>query len=410
MLQTERQGLGKGSTVAAVIAGNLLFGTGLIFHAFLYNFYLDALHLPTEVMGHAAAALTAGGLVMLLPAGVLTDRAGPKLSVTIAAAVLAVGLVLGAVVTTPLAVYAAAAVAGAGSGIWRVATPPILMGLTEPGPRARAFAWNVGLLVGWGGLGTAIAGLTPGWLEHRWSLAHLAAMRGALILGAVGSAASVLLFRTLRGPLARAAQVTAMAPAPAPDPVNGASPQEMRQMLLLVSLVAVWMLGQALAAPFFNIFFSREHGLPIARIGVVFAAVNGAWALAVLASGEAARRFGVGRVLNAALLLFGPAMLGLSVAGSVQLAVTLYFFQGLIGPVTNPLIDQWLLGQTSRERHGLVSSWRQVAADLSGMIGASFGGYLLATGGFDSLFRVAAAMGLVGGIGLIAGARLGRRR
>jgi len=403
MLQTERQGLGKGSTVAAVIAGNLLFGTGLIFHAFLYNFYLDALHLPTEVMGHAAAALTAGGLVMLLPAGVLTDRAGPKLSVTIAAAVLAVGLVLGAVATTPLAVYAAAAVAGAGSGIWRVATPPILMGLTEPGTRARAFAWNVGLLVGWGGLGTAIAGLTPGWLEHHWGLTHLPAMRGALILGAVGSAASVLLFRSLRGPLEHTAEVIAAAdPAPASASANG-------RMLLLVSLVAVWMLGSALAAPFFNIFFSREHGLPIARIGVVFAAVNGAWALAVLASGEAARRLGVSRVLNAALLLFAPAMLGLSVAGGVQLAVTLYFFQGLIGPVTNPLIDQWLLGQTSPERHGLVSSWRQVAADLSGMIGASFGGYVLATGGFDSLFRVAAAIGLIGGLGLIASGRVGRR-
>src|SRR2546427_10162221 len=178
MLQTERQGLGKGSTVAAVIAGNLLFDTGLIFRAFLYTFYLEGLHLPTEVMGHAAAALTAGGLVMLLPAGVLTDRTGPRTAVTIAAAVLAVGLALGAVATTPLAVYAAAAIAGAGSGIWRVATPPILMGLTEPSTRARAFAWNVGLLVGWGGLGTAIAGLTPGWLEHRWGFQQLAAVRG----------------------------------------------------------------------------------------------------------------------------------------------------------------------------------------------------------------------------------------
>ena len=410
MFQTERQGLGKESAVAAVIAGNLLFGTGLIFHAFLYNFYLEGLHLPTEVMGHAAAALTAGGLVMLLPAGVLTDRTGPRTAVTIAAAVLAVGLALGAVTTTPLAVYAAAAVAGAGSGIWRVATPPILMGLTEPSTRARAFAWNVGLLVGWGGLGTAIAGLTPGWLEHRWGLAHLPAMRGALLLGAVGSAASLALFRggALRGPLERTAHVTAVPPAsdPAPALANGASPEAMRRILLLVGLVAVWMLGPALAAPFFNMFFSHEQGLPIARIGVVFAAVNGAWALAVLASGEAARRLGVSRVLNAALLLFAPAMLGLSVAGGVQLAVTLYFFQGLIAPVTNPLIDQWLLGQTSRERQGLVSSWRQVAADLSGMIGASLGGYLLASSGgsFESLFLVAGAIGLVGGIGLIAGA------
>ena len=390
-----------GSAVAAVIGGNLLFGTGLIFHAFLYNFYLEALHLPTEVMGHAAAALTAGGLITLLPAGVLTDRAGPKASVTMAAAVLAAGLAVGAVATTPPAVYAAAAVAGAGSGIWRVATPPILMGLTEPSTRARAFAWNVGLLVAWGGLGTAIAGLTPGWLEHHGGLTHLPAMRGALILGAALSAASVLLFRTLRAPVDRTAHGSAMAPASVP-----ASPELMRRMLPLVGLVTVWMLGPALAAPFFNIFFSREQGLPIARIGVVFAAVNGGWALAVLASGEVARRLGAVRVLNAALLFFAPAMLGLSVAGGVELAVALYFFQGLIGPVTNPLIDQWLLGQTPREQQGLVSSWRQVAADLSGMIGASLGGYLLASSGgsFESLFLVAGAIGLVGGIGLIAGA------
>lgn len=407
MIPTERRSPGKWSSVAAVIAGNLLFGTGLIFHAFLYNFYLEGLQLPTEVMGHAAAALTAGGLVILLPAGVLTDRAGPRIAVMIAAVVLGAGLALGALATTPLMVYAAAAVAGTGSGIWRVATPPILMGLTDPSTRARAFAWNVGLLVAWGGVGTAIAGLTPVWLEHRWGLAHLPAMRGALILGAVGSVASVVLFRALRAPVDRTAHGSAVAPAPAP-----ASPELMHRMLPLVGLVTVWMLGPALAAPFFNIFFSREHGLPIARIGVVFAVVNGAWALAVLASGEVARRLGVVWVLNAALLFFAPAMLGLSAAGTVELAVGLYFFQGLIAPVTNPLIDQWLLGQTPREHQGLVSSWRQVAADVSGMIGASLGGYLLASAGgaFDSLFLVAGAIGFVGGIGLIAGARTPPRR
>src|SRR5438046_523442 len=95
-----------------------------------------------------------------------------------------------------------------------------------------------------------------------------------------------------------------------------------------------------------------------------------------------------------------------SAPGGGALGVALYLFRGLIAPVTNPLIDQWLRGQTPREQQGLVSSWRQVAADLSGMIGASLGGYLLASGGgaFESLFLVAGAIGLVGGIGLIAGA------
>jgi MFS family permease len=397
--------------IISFVAGNVLFATGLIFHAFLYNFYLGALQLSAVVMGHAAAALTGGGLVVLLPAGVLVDRAGPRAAVMVAAAVLALGLALGAVAATPLAVYGAAALAGVGSGIWRVAVGPILMALTEGRTRARAFAWNVGLLVGWGGVGTAIAGAGSHFLEARWGLERLAALRTALVLGAAGSAASALLFRVLRpaaGSVPRALVVGGSQGASQPEGGPAAAP---RRMLLLVGLVAVWMLGPALAAPFFNIFFARVHGLPIEHVGLIFGAGNVAWALAVLASGEVASRVGVRRVLVGSLLGFAPAMWGLSLAESVELAVALYYLQGLIGPVTNPLIDQWLLGQTPRERQGAVSSWRQVAADLSAMLGASLGGYLLGgVGGrgapFDQLFLVAGAIGLVGALGLIAGARM----
>src|SRR5947199_330052 len=310
MSASERRALGP---ILSVIAGNVLFGTGLIFHAFLYNFYLEALHFSADVMGDAAAALAAGGLVTLLPAGAFTDRAGPRAAVATAAVVLATGLALGAVATTPFAVYAAAAVAGAGSGIWRVAMPPVLMGLTEPGTRARAFAWNVGMLVVWGGLGTAMAGATSEWLEGGWGFQHTAALRGALLLGAVGSAASLSVFRRLQMP---AKGMLRTAPAAQSVPV-GTSQQATRQMLLLVGLVAVWMLGPALAAPFFNIFFAREHGLSIERIGFILAAGNVCWALAVFASGEVARRVGVGRVLVVSLLFFAPAMWGLSFAGTV---------------------------------------------------------------------------------------------
>ena len=63
--------------VARCITGNVLFGGGLFIHAFLYNFHLEALHLDPQVMGYAAAALTAGGLVTLLPAGRLVASSKP---------------------------------------------------------------------------------------------------------------------------------------------------------------------------------------------------------------------------------------------------------------------------------------------------------------------------------------------
>src|SRR5260370_12733171 len=137
MAVPERQELVRGMSF---LAGSVLFATGLISHAFLYNFYLEALHFSPQVMGHAAAALTAGGLVVLLPAGALGDRVGPRAVVVTAAAVLAIGLALGAVAVAPAAIYAAAALAGAGPGMWPVVTPPPFMSLTEPRLRARAFA------------------------------------------------------------------------------------------------------------------------------------------------------------------------------------------------------------------------------------------------------------------------------
>ncbi len=151
------------------------------------------------------------------------------------------------------------------------------------------------------------------------------------------------------------------------------------------------------------------HRLSIERIGFVFAAASACWAVLVLASGEVASRFGVGRVLWAALVAFAPAIWALSLASSVELAVALYFVQGLIPPVATPLIDQWLLGQTPAARQGAVSSWRQVVTDVSTMVGASLGGWLLAAGTFHALFLVAGAIGLLGALGVIAGGRMHAR-
>ncbi len=395
MEQGERRGL----QIALFVAGNVLFATGLIFHAFLYNFYIEALGLPVEAMGHAASFLTAGSLATLIPAGLLADRFGPRAAVLIGAVVLAFGLALGAVAATPLAVWGAAVVAGAGSGFWRVAMAPVLMRLTTPQSRARAFAWNVGLLAASNGGGVAIAGAASAWLEAHWGLPRLPALRATLLLGAAGSAASLLLYHRLRLGSSDAA-------VPLAATSGGSDTHAPREMLPLIALLGVWLVGPALATQFFNIYFSHVHRLSIARIGFVFAAASWCWAVLVLASGEVAIRLGVRHVLFATLAAFAPAIWGLSLPTSVELAVALYFVQGLISPVTTPLIDQWLLGQTPPEHQGAVSSWRQVAADISAMIGASLGGWLLATATFRTLFLVAGAIGLLGAFGVMAGARM----
>lgn len=377
--------------LAILVVGNVLFGSGLFFHAFLYNFYLEALQWPASVMGYAAAALTAGGLASLLPAGWLTDRWGGRGVVIVAAAVTACGLVAGALVERPWAMYVAASLAGAGGGFWRVAVNPLLMRLSTDATRPRVFAWNVGLLILAGGGGVVLAGWLPGVLERTWDLSHLAAVRAALLAGALGTGLSATLFSLLPR-LGRAG-----------GPAGPARPGRPTPWVMLGAAVwvALWMVGPALVAPFFNIYFTRTYGLSVGVVGSGFGVAHLLWGAGVLLSGELAARIGVQRALAMTLMAFAPAMWGLSIGGGVLVVGTMYMFQGLVSPIANPLIDQALLARVEPAKQGLISSWRQIAADASAMVGAGLGGELIQAGGFTSLFAASGAIGLLGAVGLL---------
>lgn len=375
----------------AVFAANVLFGSGLFFHAFLYNFYLEHLGLSEVVMGGAAASLTAGGLIALLPAGLAVDRWGGRPTFLAGTAAATAGLLAGALVERPLPIYLAAICAGGGTVAWRVATGPILMQLTTPAIRSRAFSWNVGLLVGSGAAWMALAGTSTDWLEAFANWGRLGALRGALAAGALGTAAAALVFAVgvrLPGPLASETSAPGVRPAFRTHRVPPV-------LAILVLLVAIWMMAPALVTPFFNIYFSREHGLEISRIGLIFAATHAITAGVVFGSGEVASRLGPRVALVAWMVVFTPALWGLAAAGGVAVAVTLYLIQGFVSPATNPLIDQILLERAPADRQGAVSSWRNAATELSGIVGASGGGLLLRAGSFGVLFATAGAIGIV---------------
>jgi predicted MFS family arabinose efflux permease len=181
--------------------------------------------------------------------------------------------------------------------------------------------------------------------------------------------------------------------------------------LALVALVALWMSAGGLVIPFFNIYFQRLHGLAIDRIGLIFALVQAVTALVVFGSGLASSWLGPRRVLVIWMLIFAPALWGLVAVSAAELAILLFLIQGLVPPATNPLIDQILLESAVPEQHGAISSWRNGATELSGLIGAGAGGLLLEFGSFPLLFGVAGVVALLGALTLGSAVnREGRRR
>jgi MFS family permease len=382
-------------SVLLFFLANALFGAGLFFHAFLYNFYLQGLGHGEGVMGVAAAAISAGGVLALIPAGFAVDRWGVRTSYLIAALIAAIGLAAGAVVERPLPVYAASAVTGAGAAAFRVTMGPALMRLAGPAIRARAFSWNTAILVGSGAAWTAAAGGLSASLIPVLDGSRVEAHRAALLVGALvtllAAALAPLAFRMKDGDGGAARAVATESAGRRLRLRHLAIPRQLAAVILVVGVF--WTAG-ALALPFFNIYFQRVHDISIERIGIILSFGQILTAVAVFASGESAARAGPRRMLLLWMFLFPPAIWALAASGNVTTAVVFYMLQAFVLPAVNPLFDQVLLERAASTRHGAVSSWRNLAIEGSGLIGATVGGYLLQASSFRGLFVLAGVLAL----------------
>jgi MFS family permease len=360
--------------------GNVCLAAGLFVHAFLFNFYLREMGLSASVMGQQVAAIAVGGLLALLPTGVLIDRVGTRPVLLGGVAIAAAGLALTAVARTAVGIYPAALLIGIGGAACRVAWGPSLMSLTSEAGRARAFTWNVALLVGTGGVWTLLAGLLPAWSSRVATTAGFSGTQLTLLAGAAMSAAAALCYWPLRMPRpARGARAAA----------GIALPRDLR---VLLPLVAFWMLAAALVLPFLNVFFLDRFNMSVSRIGAVFAGAQITHAVMLIGAGELSRRWGPRRALMAWMSALAPLLWCLALTNILGLAVVLYVLQGLIAPATNPLIDQLLLERAPNDRYGLVASWRNAATEGAGALGAGAGGRLLDASSFSTLLLVAGAM------------------
>ncbi len=332
-------------------------------------------------MGHQVAAMTIGGLCALLPAGVIIDRVGLRAALLGGVVMTTVGLVFTAIMRSPTGIYVAAFGIGLGGATCRVAWGPAIMRLTTPASRPRAFTWNVAILIATGSVWTFLAAEMPSWGRLAQS-SGFSATQLVLLAGAAVTLAAVPCYGVLRLPESAAPAVRFT--------LSGLGlPQA---STALVALIAFWMLAAALVLPFFNVYFVDRFALPVSRVGAVFAVAQVVSAAVLLGAAELARRWGPKAMLVAWIVLSAPLLVWLSLTEVLSVAIGLYFVQGIIGPATNPLIDQVLLERAPRERHGIVAGWRNAAAEGAGAVGASGGGKLLDVGSFQLLFLTAGAV------------------
>jgi predicted MFS family arabinose efflux permease len=359
---------------------SVLFDLGAFIFFVLYNLYLIDLGFREQFIGFAASAMTAGTLVMALPAAAIARKFGTRNTLMIATLGGAIASALRVALVWEKALIATAFLNGAFFCLWAVCLSPSVAGLTTEKNRNFGFSLVFSLGIGLG----VVAGVAAGYLPalfgaHLLRLDSLGAKRAALYL-----ACGVVALATL-------AAVRLRFPPPAATEEKKIYPRNSFVVGFLIALF-VWIFATGIFNPFFNAYFSRHGHLSVAQIGFVFSASQATQVGAVLLSPLCFRW--LGQVRGVALMQLATALalaaMAISPAGSLALIVyPLYMaFQYMSGPG----VYSMLMGRVRPSERNGASALNFTVSSLAGMVASFGGGIAIAHLGYPVTMGVAAML------------------
>jgi len=278
------------------LAVSFLFNLGMYVFFLLYNLYLLDRGFRENFLGTVTGAVTMGGVVGTLPAGVLVQRLGLRKALLICLALVSLISALRTLFASAVPLVVLAFLSGFVLVIWAVALSPTIAELTTEKSRTFGFTGVFFFGIAVGIVGGQLGGRLPGWLiQLNPSLTPPRAKEVAL-LAASGLVALAILPASRLGLKAK--------------PVRERETYSSSPFLLrFLIAIAVWSIAIGSFSPFFSVYFSRYWQMPLKQIGLVDSISRISQLLAILASPVLFKKFGL-----------VPAMAYAQVATAISLA------------------------------------------------------------------------------------------
>ena len=359
------------------------FGFGLFF--FMFNLYLAAEHFDERSIGFFTSAFALGSLMATLPAGVLAKRIGlrPLLAVCL----------LGAPLAGAIRVFSASIsgqwIASFFFGVtmcgWAVCTPTVLARLTEPRNRSVGFSLNFAVGIGTGVAAGYIGGHVPAHMMQSGFVFSIgSAMRVTLLLACAVVALGVL-------PLTRR-RFLAHKRVKLPQGMRqSARTSYLRRFLLAFG---TWSAVSAAFSPFAGLYMARILGLPLARIGEVFAASQFVQVLAVLSTPILNRHLGVRRTVIAIQSCCGALLLLISVQRRIPVLIVCLIMLSALQYMAGPNMYALLMANTPDPSRSTAAAAQSTVAASTAIIASSVAGIIVFRSGYQMLFACLAAVAL----------------
>jgi MFS family permease len=346
-------------------------GFGLF--VFLFNLYLTDLHFDERFIGNVLACFTFGNVAGTIPAMIAARRFGLRPLLLLAFGVVPGLSILRLFFLSIPAQLILAFLTGATLCGWPICFSPAVAQLTNEKNRASGFsiAFATGI-----GLGT-VAGIAGGYIPQllRTSPLHLSIVGGIRVVLVISCAIVALGL----GPMSRLSLKQSI---PSPD----ARPRIFHPYLLrFLPAFLLWNVVTGSFPLFGAVYLQKVLGLPLGRLGGVFAASQLVQFIAVLGSPLLFRRTGIGGGISLAQLATAVLLVSLAGMRFMPAAICLYVLYFAAQFLCGPGIYQLLMEQIPEAERSSASAIQNLSGALCQAGTAAITGTCIVVYGYRTL-------------------------
>jgi MFS family permease len=373
---------------------NILTQIGLGIFMVIYNFYIRELGFNELVNGKVISMTSLATALVLIPAGVMSDRAGRKKLMLFGAISTGIILFTRSLVESQELLILFAFGTGLASAFIQVSIIPWLAENSQPVQRVHLFSIHFAAMTAANVVGSLLGGI----LTDVFSLflPELESIRFTLAAGSALFLAALLpIFRLKEVRIEKRTDRKVM------DYKRGI-PHKASLKIIILFAVAQLMIGfgAGLVIPYLNLYFADRFMASNSLIGLVISLGQGATAVAMIIGPMVVRRLGEVKAVVVLQMLSLPFLLLTAYTQHFWLAALGFLFRQALMNAGNPIQMSLMMSKVDDSMKGLANSVNQMVFNLGwAIMGPVSTGIVLKYGsywGYAAVFTITAGLYLVG--------------
>jgi MFS family permease len=375
---------------------NILTQIGLGIFMVIYNFYIRELGFNELVNGKVISMASLATALILVPAGIISDRVGRKRLMIFGAVSTGAILFMRSVVETQSMLILFAFGTGLVSAFIQVSIIPWLAENSKPEQRVHLFSIHFAAMTGANVIGSLMGGILTDLFGLFFS--ELTSIRYTLLIGGA-------LFTSALMPIMKLTEKKKTISAKS----NFSGLQNVKQNLFSLKMIILFAVAQlligfgaGLVIPYLNLYFADRFSASNSLIGLVISLGQGATAVAMIIGPMVVRKLGEVKAVAVLQLLSLPFLLLTAYTHEFWLAALGFLFRQALMNAGNPIQMSLMMSKVDDSMKGLANSVNQMVFNLGwALMGPVSTGIVLKYGsywGYATVFSITACLYLVGSI------------